>query len=47
MVGLELENRLHKEGVIKCQTQRDLWDLADYEAISSKTEHKPVATNES
>ena len=38
---------LHKEGVIKCQTQRDLWDLADYEAISSKTEHKPVATKES
>ena len=38
---------LHKEGVIKCQTQRDLWDLADYEAISSKTEHKPVAMKES
>ena len=38
---------LHKEGVIKCQTQRDLWDLADYEAISAKTEHKPVAAKES
>ena len=33
--------------MIKCQTQRDLWDLADYEAISSKTEHKPVAMKES
>ena len=42
-----IRKRLHKEGVIKCQTQRDLWDLADYEAISSKTEHKPVATKES
>ena len=42
-----IRKRLHKEGVIKCQTQRDLWDLADYEAISSKTEHKLVATKES
>ena len=42
-----IRKRLHKEGVIKCQSQRDLWDLSDYEAISSKTEHKPVATKES
>ena len=27
---------LHKERVIKCETQRELWDLEDYEAIAPK-----------
>ena len=37
---------LHKERVIKCETQRELWDLEDYEAIAPKTEHKPVTKPE-
>ena len=37
---------LHKERVIKCETQRELWDLEDYEATVPKTEHKPVAKPE-
>ena len=32
----------HKEKVIKCGTQRELWDLEDDEAIAPKIEHKPV-----
>ena len=42
-----IRKRLHKEGVIKCETQRELWDLDDYEASTPKTEHKPVAMLES
>ena len=37
---------LHKERVIKCETQRELWDLEDYEAIAPKIEHKPVTKPE-
>ena len=37
---------LHKERVIKCKTQRELWDLEDYEAIAPKIEHKPVTKPE-
>ena len=33
---------LHKARVIKCETQRELWDIEDYEAIAPKTEHEPV-----
>ena len=33
---------LHKAGVIKWETQRELWDLDDYEAFAPKTEHKVV-----
>ena len=32
--------------VIKCKTQRELWDLEDYEAIAPKIEHKPVTKPE-
>ena len=41
-----IRKRLHKERVIKCETQRELWDLEDYEAIATKTEHKPVTKPE-
>ena len=37
---------LHKERVIKCKTQRELWDLEDYEAIVPKIEQKPVTNPE-
>ena len=37
---------LHKERVIKCKTQRELWDLEDYEAIAPKIEHKPITKPE-
>ena len=37
---------LHKERVIKCETQRELWDLEDYEVIAPKTEHKLVTKPE-
>ena len=37
---------LHKERVIKCKIQRELWDLEDYEAIAPKIEHKPVTKPE-
>ena len=37
-----IKKHLHKERVIKCKTQRELWDLEDYEAIAPKIEHKPV-----
>ena len=32
--------------MIKCKTQRELWDLEDYEAIAPKIEHKPVTKPE-
>ena len=32
--------------MIKCETQRELWDLEDYEAIAPKIEHKPVTEPE-
>ena len=41
-----IRKHLHKERVIKCETQRELWDLEDYEAINPKTEHKPVTMPE-
>ena len=41
-----IKNHLHKERVIKCKTQRELWDLEDYEAIALKIEHKPVTKPE-
>ena len=41
-----IKKHLHKEKVIKCETQRELWDLEDYEAIAPKTEHKPVTKPE-
>ena len=37
---------LHKERVIKYETQRELWDLVDYEAIAPKIEYKPVTKPE-
>ena len=37
---------LHKERVIKCETQRKLCDLEDYEAIAPQNEHKPVTKPE-
>ena len=41
-----IKKRLPRERVIKCETQRELWDLEDYEAITSKIEHKPVTKPE-
>ena len=41
-----IKQHLHKERVIKCATQRELWDLEDYEAIAPKIEHKPVTKPE-
>ena len=41
-----IKKHLHKERVIKCKTQRELWDLEDYEAIAPKIEHKPVTKPE-
>ena len=37
---------LYKERVVKCKTQRELWDLEDYEAIAPKLEHKSVTKPE-
>ena len=37
-----IKKRLHKVEVIRCETQRELWDLDDYEAFAPKTEHKVV-----
>ena len=37
-----IENCLHIEEVIRCETQRELWDLDDYEAFAPETEHKVV-----
>ena len=37
-----IKKRLHIEEVIRCETQRELWDLDDYEAFAPKTEHKVV-----
>ena len=39
---MRIKKRLHKLEVIKCETQRKLWDLDDYEAFAPKTEHKVV-----
>ena len=41
-----IKNCLHKERMIKCNTQRELWDLEDYEAIAPKIEHKPITKPE-
>ena len=45
VAGLELEN-VYTKRVIKSETQRELWDLEDYEAIAPKTEHKLVTKPE-
>ena len=37
---------LCKERMIKCETQRELWTLADYETCTPKSEHKPVTKPE-
>ena len=37
---------VYTKRVFKCETQRELWDLEDYEAIASKIEHKPVTKPE-
>ena len=37
---------LHKVRVIKCETQRELWDLDDYEGFAPETEHKVVRNPE-
>ena len=37
-----IKKRLHIEEVIRCETQRELWDLDDYEAFAPETEHKVV-----
>ena len=37
-----IKNCLHKAGVIKCETQRELWGLDDYEAFAPETEYKVV-----
>ena len=37
-----IKKHLHKVEVIKCETQRELWDLDNYEAFAPETEHKVV-----
>ena len=37
-----IKKHLHKAEVIRCETQRELWDLDNYEAFAPKTEHKVV-----
>ena len=39
---MRIKRCLHKAEVIRCETQRELWDLDDYEAFAPKTEHKVV-----
>ena len=39
---MRIKKCLPKVGVTKCETQRELWDLDDYEAFAPKTEHKVV-----
>ena len=39
---MRIKKRLHIEEVIRCETQRELWDLDNYEAFAPKTEHKVV-----
>ena len=39
---MRIKKCLHIAEVIRCETQRELWDLADYEAFAPKTEHKVV-----
>ena len=34
-----IKKHLHIAEVIRCETQRELWDLEDYEAFAPKTEH--------
>ena len=41
-----IKKHLHKERMIKCKTQRELWDLEDYAAIAPRIEHKPVTKPE-
>ena len=40
--GMRIKKCLHIAEVIRCKTQRELWDLDDYEAFAPKTEHKVV-----
>ena len=39
---MRIKKCLHKAEVIRCETQRELWDLDHYEAFAPKTEHKVV-----
>ena len=39
---MKIKKRSHTEEVIRCETQRELWDLDDYEVFVPKTEHKVV-----
>ena len=39
---MRIKKCFHKAGVIKCETQRELWDLDDYESFAPETEHKVV-----
>ena len=39
---MRIKKCLHTVGVIKCETQRELWDLDNYEAFAPETEHKVV-----
>ena len=38
----KIKTLLHIEEVIRCETQRELWDLDDYEVFAPETEHKVV-----
>ena len=39
---MRIKKHLHIAEVIRCETQRGLWDLDDYEAFAPKTELKVV-----
>ena len=39
---MKIKKCLHIAEVVRCETQRELWDLDDYEAFAPKTEHKVV-----
>ena len=39
---MRIKKHLHTVEVIRCETQRELWDLDDYEAFAPETEQKVV-----
>ena len=39
---MRIKKHLHIVEVIRCETQRELWDLDNYEAFAPETEHKVV-----
>ena len=39
---MRIKKCLNIEEVIRCETQRELWDLDNYEAFAPETEHKVV-----